>query len=103
MVLCVHVGGGGDVCMYSEECSAFFGLFEYFDQGSSFRLLFLRVDCECYRSSRRAKVFQGASVFDGDLSEWDVATVTEMYESKSIRIVIGGFRRGFGVGVDDVI
>ncbi len=69
---------------------AFFGLFEYFDQGSSFRLLFLRVDCECNRPSFLATVFNGAGAFNGDLSRWDVATVTYMSESKSIRIAENG-------------
>ena len=65
---------------------AFFGLFEYFNQGSSFRLLFLRVDCECNRPSFLATVFSG-SAFNGDLNQWDVAKVTTMDWSKSIRIV----------------
>jgi surface protein len=66
---------------------AFFWLFEYFDQGSSFRLLFLRVNCECNRPSSLATVFYDASAFNGDLSQWDVAKVTIMSRSKSIRIV----------------
>ena len=66
---------------------AFFGLlFEYFNQGSSFRLFFLRVDCECKRPSFLVTVFAGSSTFDGDLSKWDVAKVTRMSDSKSIRI-----------------
>ncbi len=32
-----------------------------------------------------ATVFQSASVFNGDLSHWDVAKVTNMFNSKSIR------------------
>ena len=66
---------------------AFFGLSQYVDQGSSFRLLFLHLDCECNRSSLRATVFVGASVFNGDLNQWDVAKVTNMYASKSTHIV----------------
>jgi surface protein len=62
-------------------------LFEYFDQGSSFRLLFLRVDCECNQPSFLATVFKSASAFNGDLSRWDVAKVTTMSDSKSIWIV----------------
>jgi surface protein len=63
---------------------AFVGLLQYSDQDSSFRLLFLRVDCECNRPSFLATVFSSAYVFNGDLSQWDVATVTDMSESKSI-------------------
>ena len=48
---------------------------------------FLRVDCECNRPSFLATVFADASAFDGDLSQWDVAKVTDMSWSKSIRIV----------------
>ncbi len=65
---------------------AFFGQVEYFDQGSSFCVLFLRV-CESNRPSFLATVFRFASAFNGDLSQWDVATVTSMSRSKSIRIV----------------
>jgi surface protein len=63
------------------------GLFEYFDQGSSFRHLFLHVDCECNQPSFLATVFKSASTFNGDLSRWDVAKVTNMSDSKSIWIV----------------
>ncbi len=48
-------------------------------------------------------VFFQAFAFNGDLNQWDVASVTDMSYSKSIRIVIGGFSRGFGVGGDGVI
>ncbi len=65
---------------------AVLGLFEYFDQGSSFRLLFLCVDCECNRPSFLATVFAGASAFNGDLSQWDVASVTNMINSESMLI-----------------
>ncbi len=34
-----------------------------------------------------ASVFWGASAFNGDLNQWDVAKVTDMSSSKSIRIV----------------
>ncbi len=55
-----------------------------------------------------ATVFQGASAFNGDINQWDVAKVSDLYwwinfdysnleRSKSIRIVLllcfGGFRR----------
>ncbi len=66
---------------------AYVGLFEYFHHGSSFRLLFLCVDCECNRPSFLAAAFGSAIAFNGDLSRWDVAKVTTMKESKSIRIV----------------
>jgi hypothetical protein len=42
---------------------AFFGLSQYLDQGSYFRLLSLRVDCDCNRPSVLATVFVGASKF----------------------------------------
>ena len=54
---------------------------------SFFRLLFLRVDCECNRPSCLATVFYYASAFNGDLNQWDVAKVTSMFESKSLCIV----------------
>ncbi len=65
---------------------AFFGLSQYSDPGF-FRLLFLRVDCECNRPSFLATVFQSANAFNGDLNQWDVAKVTTMADSKSIRMV----------------
>ncbi len=51
-----------------------------------FRLVFLRVYCEYNRPSFLVTVFNSASVFNRDLNVWDVATVTTMYSSKSIRI-----------------
>ncbi len=66
---------------------AFFGQFGYYDQGSSFCLLFLSVDCECNRPFYLATVFYGASAFNGTLDQWDVATVTSLGGSKSIRIM----------------
>jgi hypothetical protein len=66
---------------------AFFGLSQYCEQGSSFRLLFLRVDCECNWPSFLATVFRQASAFNGDLNQWDVANVNQMHQSKSIRIL----------------
>ena len=65
---------------------AFFGLFEYFDQGSS-AFLSCAFDCECNRPSVLATVFLMASSFNGDLNKWDVATVSDMSYSKSLRIV----------------
>ena len=59
---------------------------QYFWSGF-FRLLFLRVDCDCNRPSFLATVFYDASSFNGDLNQWDVAKVTDMSWSKSIRIV----------------
>ncbi len=52
-----------------------------------FRLLFLRVDCECNQPSFFATVFHVASTFNGNLSKWDVANVNSMPHSKLIRIV----------------
>jgi surface protein len=66
---------------------AFFGLFEYFDQGCSYCFLFLRVDCEGNRPSFLGTVFADSYDFNGDLSRWDVANVIIMSESKSIRVV----------------
>ena len=65
----------------------FFGLFEYFDQDSSLRLFFLRIDREYNRPSFLVTVFGFASAFNGDLSQWDVASVTDMNGSKPTRIV----------------
>ena len=47
----------------------------------------MRVDCECNRPSFFATVFSSASAFNGDLSQWNVASVTNMYASKSISIL----------------
>jgi surface protein len=63
---------------------------EVFWSGFLLRLLFLRVDCECNRPSFFATVFNGASAFNGDLSRWNVAAVTNMLVSKSICIVENG-------------
>ena len=52
-----------------------------------FRLLFLRVDCECNWPSFLATVFYQAYAFNGDVNQWDVANVNTMYQSKSIRIL----------------
>jgi surface protein len=75
---------------------ACFGLSQYSGPGF-FRLLFLRVACEYNRPSFLATVFSGASAFNGDLNQWDVAKVTTMAASKSIRI--GDWRVQSGVGV----
>jgi surface protein len=48
-----------------------------FDQGSSFPFLFLPF----------VTVFYHAKAFNGDLSLWDVAKVTTMWDGKSICIV----------------
>jgi surface protein len=58
----------------------------------------LRVDCECNWPSFLATVFADASAFNGDLSQWDVAIVTDMSGSKSIRIQLE-----VGIGGDDVM
>jgi surface protein len=52
---------------------------------SSFRLLFLRVDCECNGLSFLGTVFHSASSFNGDVKQWNVAKVTNMQECKLIR------------------
>jgi hypothetical protein len=80
------LGWWSDVCNL-KRMFAFFVLFEYFDKGSSFCLLFLCVDRECNRPSFLVKVFQNAIAFNGDLSQWDIASVSDMNGSKSILIV----------------
>jgi surface protein len=61
-------------------------LSQYFNQGSL--AFFSRVvDCECNRPPILATVFFGASTFNGDLSQWDVTKVTNMFASKSVRIL----------------
>ncbi len=59
----------------------------YSDQGSFFRHLFLRVDCECNRPSFLATVFYQATAFNGDLNKWDVAKVTNMRSSESVLLL----------------
>ncbi len=56
-----------------------------FHQGSCFCIFFLRVVCEYDRHSFLATVF--ASAFNGDLNQWDVAKVTTMEASKSVRML----------------
>jgi hypothetical protein len=46
----VGLGWWRDVCNL-KNVFYFIGLSQYFDQGSSFHLLFLRVACECNRPS----------------------------------------------------
>ena len=70
----------------SRRFSRGFGLVEWCNRGF-FRPVFLRVDCECNRPSFLATVFESASAFNGDLSQWDVTKVTTMYASKLIRIL----------------
>ena len=74
----------------SRRFSRGFGLVEWCNRGF-FHLLFLRVDCECNRPSFLATVFEIASAFNGDLKQWNVATVTDMAYSKLIRIVENDF------------
>ena len=70
----------------------FFELLQYFDQGScaffSCTLTVNVIDCECNRPSVLATVFVQAWTFNGDLNTWDVAKVTDMSNSKSIRICV---------------
>ncbi len=74
----VQGGSLGSLGWWSDICNL---------KGSSSRLSSLRVDCESYRPSFLAAVFNQASAFNGDLNQWDVAKVTTMQESKPIRIV----------------
>ncbi len=62
---------------------AFFELWQCFDQGSS---AFFACLLTGNRLSFLATVFNGAFAFNGDLSDWNVAKVTTMRISKSIRI-----------------
>ena len=81
----VSSGEGGNMLRRGESswlCMKF-----EFDQDCFFRLLSLHVDCECYRPSFLATVFYAASGFNGNLNQWDVAKVTTMSFSKSIRIL----------------
>jgi surface protein len=76
------------VCIYVEECCLpSVGCWSILIRVLPSAFVFLRVDCECNRPSFLATVFAGASAFDGDLSQWDVASVTDMNASKSTRIV----------------
>jgi surface protein len=63
----------------------------------------LRVDCKCNRPSFLATVFENAQAFNGDLNKWDVAEVTDMLGSKSIRIVANDLTSGVRAGVDYVM
>jgi surface protein len=83
----LHGGLVGCVMYVIYRMFALVKLSQYFDQGSSFRLLLLRVDCECNRPSFPATVFNLAVNFNGNISKWDVAKVTTMRFSKSICIV----------------
>jgi hypothetical protein len=76
--------------MQFEECLPSLGLSQY-DQGSSFCLLFLRVDCEYNRPSFLTTVFALASTFNGNLKQWDVTKVGAMQMSKSKRMVENNF------------
>jgi hypothetical protein len=81
VVLCVQVGGfvgGGNE---SKFCGGGWRKFECFGIQKG-----LCVDFECNRPSFLATVFTGAK-FNGELNQWNVATVTNMQESKFIRIV----------------
>ncbi len=73
----------GIFLLFVGRCEISLWDFLYFHQGFSFRLLFLRVDCECNRPSCLATVFDDASAFNGNINQWDVAKVTDTSESKS--------------------
>jgi surface protein len=62
---------------------AFFGL-SVFDHGS-FAFASCSVNCECNRCSFLVTVFEYAYAFNDDISKWNVAKVTDMSHSKSIR------------------
>jgi surface protein len=76
-------------CRSFEECFVFFGLSPY----CLIRGFFLRPFCSCALTVHVigllvfATVFYEAFAFNGDLNQWDVAKVTDMSNSKSIRIV----------------
>jgi hypothetical protein len=72
---------GGLGCWSGDVCHSIF------IQSLSFRLLFLRVDCKNNRLSFLVTVFDGERAFNRDLNQWDVAEVTRMPFSKSIRIL----------------
>ena len=76
-----------DVCIYVEECCLpSVGCWSILIRVLPSAFVFLRVDCECNRPSFLATVFDAASAFNGDLSQWNVAKVTTMLQSKSIQI-----------------
>jgi hypothetical protein len=71
-------------------------------------MLFNCIFCECNRPSFLATVFRSAFAFNGDLNQWDVATVTTMQYSKSIRILENDLfdcrvQSGVWVGGDDLM
>ncbi len=85
-----HAVGIEEWCWWSDACNLknVYLLWAVTVFWSGFlRLLVLRVDCESNRPSFLVTVFDGASAFNGDLDQWDVAKVTTMNGSKSIRIV----------------
>ncbi len=62
------------------------GLSQYFDWCCS-AFFSCALTCESNRPSFLATVFREASIFNGDLKQWDVANVNNMLYSKSIRVV----------------
>jgi surface protein len=71
---------------------AFFGLSQYFGQGSSAffpcALMTMNVNGPSFVATVFvATVFYQAPAFNGNLNQWDVAKVTDMSQSKSIRIL----------------
>jgi surface protein len=70
-----------------DEISCFLSVVRFSYEISCQFHAFLALDCECNRSSFCTTVFLEARAFEGDLSLWNVANVTNMEQSKSISIV----------------
>jgi hypothetical protein len=76
-------------CLSFEESFAFFGLAQY----CLIRGFFLRAFCSSALTVHAigplvfATAFYMATAFEGVFNQWDVAKVTNMYRSKSIREV----------------
>ncbi len=82
------LGWWRDVCHLKNVC-LLWAVTVLWLEGSSFRLLFLRALTLNVIGFLvlLATVFESASAFNGDLSKWDVAKVTTISGSESIRIV----------------
>ena len=66
---------------------AFFVVFEYFDQGCVSPFFSCGCRVNVIGLLFLATVFYSASIFNGDVNQWDVAKVTDMNSSKSIRML----------------
>jgi surface protein len=69
---------------------SFFGLSQYFDMGSSAFYFCHSILNAIGHFLWKHAGFLKASAFNGDLNKWNVANVTIMQGSKSIRIVENG-------------